>query len=289
MKVLITGGEGQLARALGASVPEGWVVKIAARQDLDITLASSARAAFESFEPQLVINTAAYTEVDKAEEEPDKAFSVNTDGARIVAELCVEANARLLQLSTDFVFDGRKSSPYLPADAPHPLGVYGSSKREAERLVLETLGERAAVVRTSWLYGAGGKNFVTTMLSHMQAGRSLTVVADQVGTPTWTRTLSDSLWRIGRRPDIEGIWHFSDAGVASWYDFACAIQEEATSAGLLQDPVAITPIRSEDYKSMAKRPYYSVLDKTRSWQKLDISPVHWRLSLRGMLEELKNG
>lgn len=288
MKVLITGGEGQLAKALGAAVPEGWVVKIAPRRELDITLASSARAAFEEFAPELVINTAAYTEVDKAEEMPDKAFSVNTDGARIVAELCVESGARLLQLSTDFVFDGRKSSPYLSHDAPHPLGVYGSSKREAERLVLETLGERAAVVRTSWLYGAGGKNFVTAMLSRMQAGQALRVVADQVGTPTWTRTLADALWQMGRRPDMEGIWHFSDAGVASWFDFACAIQEEAVSAGILHDPVTITPIRSEDYKTMARRPYYSVLDKTRIWAELAIVPVHWRLGLRGMFAELKN-
>ncbi|NNF51530.1 MAG: dTDP-4-dehydrorhamnose reductase [Gammaproteobacteria bacterium] len=289
MRVLITGGEGQLATALRAAVPEGWVVNIAGRRELDVALASSARAVFEAFEPQLVINTAAYTAVDKAEEEPDKAFTVNTDGARIVAELCVESSARMIQLSTDFVFDGRKSSPYLPGDAPHPLGVYGSSKREAERLVLETLGERAAVVRTSWLYGAGGKNFVMAMLSRMQAGQPLDVVADQIGTPTWTRTLADALWRIGRRPDVEGIWHFSDAGVASWYDFTCAIQEEAISAGLVENPVVVKPIRSEDYKSMARRPYYSVLDKTRTWGELDIVPVHWRMGLRGMLMELKNG
>lgn len=289
MKVLITGGDGQLAKALAASVPQGWQLKLAGRDEMDITLASSARAVMEAFEPELVINAAAYTAVDKAEEEPDRAFSVNTDGARIVAELCAESGARMLQVSTDFVFDGRKSHPYLPGDTMHPLGVYGSSKREAERLVLDTLGERAVVMRTAWLYGNGGHNFVTGMLARMRAGQALRVVADQVGTPTWTRTLADALWLTARRPGLEGVWHFTDAGLASWFDFACAIQEEAVAQGLVPSPVNITPIRSEDYKTMARRPYYSVLDKTRTWDELAITPVHWRLSLRGMLEEMSNG
>ncbi len=289
MKVLITGGDGQLAVALAQALPEGWQLKMAGKGELDVTLASTVRRVFDEFTPALVINAAAFTAVDRAEAEPDRAFAVNTDGARNVAECCVEYDARMLQISTDFVFDGRKSHPYVPGDAPHPLNVYGSSKREGERLVLEALGERVAVVRTAWLYGAGGTNFVTGMLQRMRDGQSLSIVADQVGTPTWTRTLADALWLMARKPDLSGIWHFTDAGVASWYDFAVAIQEEALAAGSLEQPVIINPIASEDYKTAAKRPYYSVLDKAATWDALALRPVHWREGLRGMFQESKHG
>ncbi len=289
MRVLITGGEGQLAQALAQAVPEAWQLQVPGRRDLDVTLPTSVRTALDAFQPDLVINAAAFTAVDQAEAQPDRAFAVNTDGARNVAECCAEQSARMIQVSTDFVFDGRKSHPYTPQDTPHPLGVYGSSKREAERLVLETLGEQATVVRTAWLYGAGGENFVTGMLKRMQAGQALQVVADQVGTPTWTRTLADALWQMARKPDMAGIYHYTDAGVASWYDFAMAIQEEALAAGHLQASVSITPVASEEYKAAARRPYYSVLDKRGTWDRLKLQPVHWRLSLRGMLRELGDG
>lgn len=289
MRVLVTGGDGQLARALADAVPERWQICVAGREGIDITTPSSVRNAFDEFEPQLVINAAAYTAVDKAEQEPEKAFAINTDGARTLAEQCAETGARLIHISTDFVFDGRKSYPYQPDDTPHPMGVYGSSKREGERLVLETLDSNGLVIRTAWLYGAGGRNFVTGMLARMQQGQALKVVSDQVGTPTWTRTLADALWQIARKPGLDGIWHFTDAGVASWYDFAVAIQEEAEALGLLKSPVAITPVNSEAYKTAAMRPYYSVLDKSRTWEELGIVPVHWRLSLRGMLKELSDG
>lgn len=289
MKVLITGSAGQLARALVDASPEHWQVHSPGETELDITQASSVRAAFEKFAPELLINTAAYTAVDRAENEPDRAFAVNTEGAHLLAEICAEAGARMLQVSTDFVFDGRKSSPYLPQDALRPLSVYGSSKREGERLVMEVLGDNAVVMRTAWLYGAGSRNFVTGMLERMQNGQPLKVVCDQVGTPTWTRTLADALWQMARKPGLHGAWHFTDAGVASWYDFAVAIQEEAEAAGLLAQPVVIEPVLSEAFKTAATRPYYSVMDKTRTWQELGIPPVHWRVCLRGMLKEVKRG
>lgn len=289
MKVVITGSAGQLARALADTVPEHWQVHSPGEADMDITQPSTVRETFDRFEPELLINAAAYTAVDQAENEPDKAFSVNTEGARTLAETCAEFGTRMIHLSTDFVFDGKKSSPYEPQDAPHPLSVYGSSKREGERQVLEILSDQAVVMRTSWLYGAGSRNFVTGMLERMQNGQALTVVSDQVGTPTWTRTLADALWRMARKPGLHGIWHFTDAGVASWYDFAVAIQEEAEAVGLLSQPVIITPVLSEAFKTPATRPYYSVLDKTRTWYDLDIQPVHWRVCLRGMLKELKRG
>lgn len=289
MRALITGGAGQLARALVDAAPEDWLVESPGEADLDITQPSSVRAAFDKFEPELLVNTAAYTAVDRAENEPDKAFVVNTEGARTLAEICVEAGTRMIHVSTDFVFDGRKSSPYEPHDSPRPLGVYGSSKREGERQVLEVLGDNAVVLRTAWLYGAGSSNFVTGMLERMQNGQALKIVCDQVGTPTWTRTLADAIWRMARKPGLHGNWHFTDAGVASWYDFAVAIQEEAVAAGLLSQPVLIEPVRSEAFKTTATRPFYSVLDKTRTWEELEIDPVHWRVCLRGMLKEVKGG
>lgn len=289
MRVIIAGGAGQLARALADAAPEHWRVHSPDESDLDITQPSLVRQAFDQLEPELLINTAAYTAVDRAEDEPDKAFAINTEGARTLAEACAEAGARMIHLSTDFVFDGKKSSPYAPDDAPHPLGVYGSSKREGERQVLEVLGERAVVLRTAWLYAAGSRNFVTGMLERMQDGQALRVVSDQVGTPTWTRTLADAIWRMARKPGLHGAWHFTDAGVASWYDFAVAIQEEAEAEGLLEQPVIITPVLSEMFKTAATRPFYSVLDKTRTWDELEIQPVHWRVCLRGMLREITRG
>jgi len=289
MRVLITGGTGQLARALVAAAPEHWQVHSPGEVDLDITQPSMVREAFDRLQPELLINTAAYTAVDRAENEPDKAFSVNTEGARTLAEICAEAGARMLHLSTDFVFDGRKSSPYEPHDAPHPLSVYGSSKREGERQVLEVLGDNVVVLRTAWLYAAGSRNFVTSMLERMQNGKALKIVCDQVGTPTWTRTLADAIWRMARKPGLHGNWHFTDAGVASWYDFAVAIQEEALAVELLSQPVLIEPVRSEAFKTAATRPFYSVLDKTRTWEALGIDPVHWRICLRGMLKEMAGG
>lgn len=286
MKVLITGGGGQLATALKAGAPGDWDLSTPTREELDITRASQVRALFEKFQPGLVINTAAYTAVDKAEAEPEAAFAINAEGARIVAEAALETGTRMIQLSTDFVFDGRKSHPYEEEDTPHPINAYGHSKREGERLVLGTLGDQGCVVRTAWLYGADGSNFVTGMLGRMQDGQDLKVVADQVGTPTWTRTLASALWQLARRPDMDGIQHFTDAGVASWYDFAVAIQEEALSLGRLGKAVAITPICTEDYDTQAMRPYFSVLDKSETWAELGIEPLHWRAALRGMLEAL---
>jgi len=175
--------------------------------------------------PDVIVNAAAYTAVDRAESEPELARRVNSDGPRYLALAAREVGARLVHLSTDFVFDGASSIPYPPEAPTNPLNVYGVTKRAGEQAVLEVLPGRSVVLRTSWLYAAEGSNFVRTMLRLMCANGAVRVVADQVGTPTAARSVAQAIWKITERPSVTGIHHWSDAGVASWYDFAVAIAE----------------------------------------------------------------
>jgi dTDP-4-dehydrorhamnose reductase len=286
MKVLIAGAGGQLGKTLQKTAPDG-IAMIArdsagfdlTRDDLDRQLVISGA--------EVVINCAAYTAVDKAEGEPARAFAVNAEGAARLAAACAGTGARLLHVSTDFVFDGGASAPYRVDAATAPLGVYGASKREGELRVLAALPQ-AVVVRTAWVYSPFGANFLRTMLRLMGERDSVGVVADQVGTPTSTFTLAAALWRFALRPQLQGVHHFTDAGVASWYDFAVAIQEEALALGLLPRAVPVRPIRTADYPTPARRPAYSVLDKTDTWRALAIEPLHWRAALREVLRYLSS-
>jgi dTDP-4-dehydrorhamnose reductase len=197
--------------------------------------------------------------------------------------------ARLLHLSTDFVFDGAKGQPYAPGDEPRPLGVYGHTKLEGERAAMRILGGQALIVRTAWVYSRHGRNFVLTMLRLMAERSEVGVVADQVGTPTWAGSLAEALWLAARRTDLSGVVHWTDAGVASWYDFAVAIQEEALAVGLLSRVATIRPLRTEEFPSHARRPAFSVLEKGASWAALGRTPPHWRVNLRRMLQALARG
>jgi len=293
MKVLITGASGQVGRELQACAPPGWEVTGlqhkkagAIPAGLDITDGHSIAACLELHQPDVVINAAAYTDVDGAEGDPQTAFAVNTEATGILAEETHRRGSRLIHISTDFVFDGSKSSPYLPGDATAPINVYGASKRDGELRVMEHTGGKALIIRSAWIYAAGGRNFVSSMLRLMTERDVLRVVADQIGTPTWGRSLAQAIWAAAQKPALAGIYHWTDAGVASWYDFAVAIQAEASSLGLLSRAVPIQPIRTEDYPTPAKRPSYSVLDKTSSWRDFSLTPVHWRHHLREMLMEL---
>jgi dTDP-4-dehydrorhamnose reductase len=189
-------------------------------------------------------------------------------------------------VSTDFVFDGKSSRPYTPSDAPAPLGEYGRSKLGGEEAVLSECPD-SLVLRTGWVYSRFGANFVKTMLGLMAERDELRVVCDQVGTPTWARGLAHAIWAIVARPQLQGVYHWSDAGVCSWYDFAVAIYEEARALGLLQRPIRILPIAARDYPVPAPRPAFSVLDKTDSWRDLELEAVHWRQRLRLMLNDLR--
>jgi dTDP-4-dehydrorhamnose reductase len=288
-RALITGAGGQVGLALQQRAPEAWQVIACGRGELDVTRADQVSAVMHRERPTIVIHAAGYTAVDAAESAVGQAGAVNAVGTRHVAESAREVGARLLHVSTDFVFDGAGGRPYAPDHPPHPLSVYGRTKLAAEQEALRAMGPRAVVVRTAWIYSRHGQNFVLTMLRLMRERDEIGVVCDQIGTPTWAPSLADALWTAAAMPRLCGILHWTDAGVASWYDFAVAIQEEALAAGLLDRSVPIRPLRSEDYPTPARRPPYGVLDKTGSWTALGRTPPHWRVNLRRMLQELARG
>lgn len=285
MKVLVTGARGQVGHALLETAPRGSSVLGLSHADLDIADGEAVRGRVAEHRPDAIINAAAYTAVDKAQSEPDLARRINAEGPRHLAAAARDCGARLIHISTDFVFDGRASVPYRPDAPTNPLSVYGKTKRDGELAVLDELADRSTIVRTAWVYGAVGANFVRTMLRILGSRGSVRVVADQVGTPTAARSLAEVLWRIVARPDIRGIHHWTDAGVASWYDFAVAIAEEGAALGLLSPSVSVTPIATEQYPTAARRPAYSVLEK-RSLASLGFAPRHWRARLREVMQEL---
>ncbi len=252
------------------------------RDQMDVADTRSVDDAIARARPDVIINASAYTAVDRAETEEDAAFALNADGPANLAAAAAAHGARLVHVSTDFVFDGRASSPY-PVDAPlAPLGVYGRSKAQGEARVHAELPD-AIIVRTAWLYDAEGSNFVTTMLRLMAERPALRVVSDQVGTPTNTSTLAAAIWDL-LAVDARGIHHITDAGVASWYDFAVAIQDIGVETGRLTQAIPIEPIATVDYPTPARRPAYSVLDKSRTWPLLSHPPRHWRSALYDTLK-----
>jgi dTDP-4-dehydrorhamnose reductase len=290
MRVLITGASGQLGSALVHSAPPRTDLRALSRAELNIDDAAAVRAAVADFQPQLIINAAAYTAVDKAEAEPELAEAINAQGPRHLAEAAgTLPGCRLLHISTDYVFNGRASEPYQPSDSTDPLSVYGRTKLTGEHAVLGVLAERAVVLRTAWVYAAQGKNFLLTMLRLMRERGVVRVVADQNGTPTAAASIARALWRIAELPGVHGVLHWTDAGVASWYQFACAIAEDALAAGLLSQAVTVTPITTAEYPTAAHRPANSVLDCRASIEALDIEPPHWRQSLGTTLGQLSRG
>lgn len=287
MKVLLTGSTGQLGRALLASRPTALDLIAPGRDELDLSDATSIHTAVRRIAPQAIINAGAYTAVDKAESQREIAFAINAEGPAVLARYCADAGARLLQVSTDFVFDGARGSPY-PPDAPtNPLSVYGASKRRAEEIIATTADLHWQIVRTAWVYAAEGRNFMLTMLRLFRERPAVNVVCDQIGTPTSASSLARCVWRILDDGAAQTIFHYTDAGVASWYDFAVAIYEEARALGLLANIVQINPIATRQYQTPARRPAYSVLDKRSSIERLQLQPNHWRVELRKVLRETR--
>lgn len=282
MKVLLTGSNGQLGQALLAQVPADWQVDAVARADLDL---SDSDAVYEKVARggyDVVLNAAAYTAVDKAEAEEELAIAVNARAVGAMARALGETGGRLAHVSTDFVFDGTSPRAYRPDDARNPISVYGRSKAAGE----DAAGEDAIVLRTAWVYTAGGANFVRTMLRLMREREELRVVADQIGAPTWAPGLAATLLGLVAKK-AHGTFHHSDAGVASWYDFAVAIYEEGRALGLLERDVAIVPIPTSAYPTPASRPAFSLLDSSATRAVLGDRPPHWRVNLRTMLKEEK--
>ena len=289
IQVLITGCRGQLGTALQKTAPDRAAVTAIDLDTVDLTDLLAVRELFTEKRPELVINAAAYTAVDRAESEPEAACRGNRDLVANLARAAHETGARVIHISTDYVFDGTGHLPYRPDDPPNPRSVYGKSKLAGEQLLRETLPGASLVLRTAWLYSATGRNFVLTMLKLMRERDALKVVCDQIGTPTAADGLARAVWRAAELPELTGILHWTDAGVASWYDFAVAVQEEALAAGLLAREIEIHPCTTSEYPTPAERPAYSVLDKRPTELALGIRTEHWRKALRRVLAELASG
>lgn len=293
MRILVLGGGGQVARAVAGSAPAGHAVVVKSSAELDIADQTAVARALADTPVDWIVNGAAYTAVDQAEDDRERAALVNDTAVGFIARAAAQAGCRLLHLSTDFVFDGASGRAYLPADVPNPLCVYGATKLGGERRVLGSGGTGGAgsaggiVLRTSWVYAAAGGNFVLTMLRLMREREQLRVVGDQIGSPTWASGLARAIWGLMEAAAPGGIYHWADLGVASWYDFAVAIQEEALARGLLSRGVPIIPIATVDYPTKATRPRFSVLDTAATRALVPAPARHWRHQLRMMLDELR--
>ena len=287
MKILLTGAAGQLGWELQRRIPVNVRLTPMTRVELDVGDANQVQKAVRAIDPDWIINASAYTAVDRAESEPEAAFRVNEQGARNLAQAAADNGARLLHVSTDFVFDGEAGAPRRPDDPASPLGVYGESKWRGEQAIRELLGDDALIIRTAWVYSAHGHNFVKTMLRLMNERDEINVVEDQIGTPTWAAELARVVFLAVAR-DLRGVYHWTDAGVASWYDFAVAIQSLGRQLGLLESDATIRPIPTQAYPLPARRPANSVLDKQALREAVGHTGLHWREALKNMLKELRD-
>jgi len=300
MKLLLTGAAGQLGRALIDKMPPGVELLASSRHGgdglvaLDLADLKACQQIVVEHRPDWVLNAGAYTAVDKAEAEPGLAHAVNGSAPRAFAEAIQTHGGRLLQLSTDFVFNGEQGSPYRVDQSRDPLGVYGASKASGEEAVEELLGAsgQGVVLRTSWVMGPVGKNFALTMLRLHREREELGVVADQVGCPSSTLNLAMACWTVitSSREGMElpPVLHWCDGGVASWYDVSVAVGELALDLGLLEHAATVNPISSADYPTPATRPGYSLLDCQASRQVLQLEAQHWRSALRDVLKSIPN-
>lgn len=281
MVVLVTGANGQLGQALQSIAGNYRSIDFVfcSSSDLDITNKENCETVFNKINPDYCINTAAYTAVDKAESEPDKAQLINVFGAKNIAETCKEFDVKLIHISTDFVFDGTKSSPYNEMDLPNPKGVYGQTKLDGEKAIQEVISNYF-IIRTSWVYSQFANNFMKTMLRLASEREAISVVNDQIGTPTNAVDLAEALVQIiltdNKQPTTNnyGIYHFSNVGNCSWYDFA----KEIFRANKIS--INLQPIPTTSYPTPAERPAYSVLDKTKIKSTFGIEIKTWEKSLK---------
>ena len=280
MKALVVGAGGQLGRALLRTTPAGAELVAFDRAELDITDRAAVERTIGESGADIVFNAAAYTAVDKAESEIDRARAINAEAVGYLATAAKAHGALFVHVSTDFVFGGNAGTPYTPETQTNPLGVYGLTKLEGEKAA----GKDSLIVRTAWVYDRDGQNFVNTMLRLMDERDMLSVVADQIGTPTLADDLAVALWKLAEAGET-GVLHFTNSGVASWYDFAVAIQDEAVAAGRLARAIPVSPIRTVDYPTPARRPHYSVLDCSETYKRLGEPARHWRTALRSIFKD----
>ena len=280
IKALVTGGNGQLAQSLKDVVnhQDELDVDFQDLPDLDITNTQQLESYFLKNEFDYCINCAAYTAVDLAEEQSDLAYAVNAEGPKYLAEVCQKHQVTLIHISTDFVFDGQKRIPYLETDAPNPLSVYGASKLQGERSIQETT-EAYFIIRTSWLYSEYGKNFMKTMLSLSETLNEISVVSDQIGSPTYAGDLAEVLIQIVLSSSTNyGVYHYSNSGTISWYDFAVEIFKQFGKT------IEVKPIKTKDYPTAAKRPKFSALNTIKIENNFDCTIKDWQRSLNKVIQ-----
>ncbi len=291
-KIALVGADGQVGHELRQTLcPLGEVLSFN-RQSLDLSQPEQIEEQLLPLAPTIIVNAAAYTAVDKAELESELAHTINEIAPTHLAKVAQSLNAQLVHISTDYVFDGLKGSPYQTDDSTCPMSVYGRSKLAGEQAI-QAHCDRHWILRTAWVYGVHGKgNFVKTMLRLGADRPELKVVADQIGTPTWAKSIAEAISDlIGTlSPELKtapaGIYHFTNSGAASWYDFAIAIFEEAQALGIPLQIEQVIPITTADYPTPAQRPHYSVLSPQDILPFLRTRPLHWRAALRLMLKEL---
>lgn len=282
-KILVTGANGQLGKELkriAPSFPQFEFIFLS-REDMPIHHFELVRNTFNIYKPQYLINCAAYTAVDRAEQEKDLAMQVNGEAVGVMAAICHQSNCRFLHISTDYVFDGKASVPYKEDDPVNPQSVYGASKLEGEKQAIK-FDPASIIIRTSWVYSEYGKNFVKTMMKLMSEKEEINVVNDQLGSPTYAADIAEAVMQIissGRWKS--GLYNYSNEGIISWYDFAIAIKELTGSS------CKVNPIPTSQFPTPAKRPAWSVLDKSKIRQTFGIEPKSWKASLEFCISRLK--
>lgn len=285
MNILLTGASGQIGSELINTCPGSIHLVPFDKDSLNISDYEKVLEIVNTYKPDVVINSAAYTSVELAETEEQLAFQVNKNGVSNLALACAANNIRLIHYSTDYIFDGKKTSPYTIQDKPNPINIYGQSKLEGEREALKINRDKVLIIRTSWIYSKYGNNFVTTMLRLMKNKGQINVIKDQYGTPTWARSVANITWEFVSNPETNGIFHFCDEGSTNWFEFAMAIQEEAIKFNMIEHPAKIIPIESKEYHSKVKRPSYSVLDCEKTWELINAKPDNWRIALGKMMTD----
>ena len=285
--ILLLGSNGQVGQELQQILSPQYKIIPLARPQIDLTQPNNLRQIIREIQPQIIINAAAYTAVDKAETEPELATAINATAPQIIAEESQKLGSFLIHFSTDYVFDGQQTHPYQETDRTNPLGVYGQTKRAGE-IAIEQTHSHHIIFRTAWVYGSFGKgNFVKTMLRLGKERSEIGVVTDQIGSPTWAQDIADAIAQIIPQltPEIAGTYHYTNSGVISWYDCAVAIFEEAQQLGFPLTPPQVIPITTAEYPTLARRPAYPVLACGKIAQVLGTYPPHWRQRLRLMLKD----
>ena len=294
MKILLTGCNGQLGKALIKTKPKQFDLIKADKSIMNFEKPDECGNIIDKIRPEFVINAAAYTNVDKAESEKNKVFQINTKAPEIISKSLNNYGGKLIQISTDYVFDGQKNNAYSPNDKKNPQNFYGYSKDQAEESLLEILKikNRLMIIRTSWLIGPVGKNFLLTILKSLNKKNNLNIVNDQFGSITSTYSLSEVIWRLIYKNKIYSskglifpkILHWCDEGILNWYELALAIRNYGLELELLNNPTQIIPISTKEYDFEAKRPLYSVLNCSATEKLLEIKKTYWRKSLFNIMK-----